>query len=68
MLIDLYCEPIIRTMYGESEVKQIFSFAYKHYLINYTTLKNYAKRRKRYEEINNFILNNIDSSINNLLL
>jgi hypothetical protein len=58
ILVDLYCDDKVFYMYQGSELKEIFRNGFAHYVINFTKLINYARRRGREKEIQEYINKN----------
>jgi hypothetical protein len=55
ILVDIYCDRKIYPIFNLSEIMNIFENAYTHYNINIAKLVNYARRRKKEQEIKEFI-------------
>ena len=67
ILIDLYTEKNIFYMYQGNEIKEIFRNAIKKYILNFTKLFHYARRRGKEIEIKNFIESNFKDQLGNIL-
>ena len=67
ILIDLYCDKKIFYMYQGNELIEIYRNALNNYVINITKLLNYARRRNRRDEIEEFLSNNFMEFIEELL-
>jgi len=55
ILVDIYCDRSIYPVFNHAEIVNIFENAYNHYNINIAKLVNYARRRKKEQEIKEFI-------------
>ncbi len=62
ILVDIYSDKEFFYLYQGSELVHIYQNALENYTINFTTLFNYAKRRGKYQEIKDFIKNNLSFS------
>ncbi|OAA31958.1 hypothetical protein AT15_03800 [Kosmotoga arenicorallina S304] len=58
ILVDLFCEKNLFIAYQGQELINIYKNVIKKYAFNRTTFWSYAKRRKRYNQIRRFILEN----------
>ena len=67
ILVDLYSDKNIFFMYQGYELKEIFRNAIKKYLLNYTKLFHYARRRGKENEIKDFIKSNFKDQLGNVL-
>lgn len=67
ILVDLYCDQKIFYMYQGYELKEIFRSAMHHYVLNWTKLLNYARRRGREKDIQNYLANNFREQIDGIL-
>lgn len=63
LLVDIYSDKLIRSMFSVSEYPLIFETAFKYYAINKTTMFRYAKRRKSDIKIKTYIKNNTDAKL-----
>jgi hypothetical protein len=59
LLVDLFCDKFLLLAYQGYEMLTVFENAFSEYEINYTTLLNYSKRRKKEKELKEFLLKNI---------
>ena len=55
MLVDIFCDKIIRLTYGESEYKSVVDTVYSRYLVDTARLLRYARRRNKEKEIIQFV-------------
>ncbi len=62
LIVDLFCDKEILNAYHGSEMITVIETALSKYEINYTTLMNYARRRKKEVELKSILLNNIEAS------
>jgi hypothetical protein len=67
ILVDIFCDKDIFISYQGSELKNIFSNAWKRYSINLSALLNYAGRRKRGEAILQYLKDNVVDDLTKLL-
>lgn len=58
ILVDLYCDKELFFAYQGYQLVNIFEASMEKYLINYSRLFNYAKRRKREEALKSFLVEN----------
>lgn len=63
LLVDIYCERQIYFFYSGAELENIFNNAFDRYAINISRLQNYAKRRGKAPEIEEFISQELAASI-----
>jgi hypothetical protein len=56
ILVDLYCDPKLYFAYQGQQLVKIFEAALSKYVINYSRLLNYAKRRHREDTLKEFLL------------
>lgn len=61
ILVDIFCDPDLFIAYQGSELKTIFSNAWKSYSLNLSALMNYANRRKRAKPLLDFLKRNVSS-------
>lgn len=59
ILVDVFCDPDLFISYQGTELKNIYTNAWKNYLLNLSTLINYARRRKREKPLMDFLKKNI---------
>jgi len=59
ILVDIYCDPHQFFIYMGQEMINIYENAFRHYNINIGSLHNYALRRGKKKQIEEFIQNNI---------
>ena len=55
ILVDLFCEQNLFYVHSGSELKNIFKYSNERYIINYTTLYSYARRRGKEEALKQFV-------------
>jgi hypothetical protein len=67
ILVDLYADQNTFYMYQGQELEKIFRNALKKYLLNYTKLFHYARRRGKEKELKNFLESNFKEQIGDLL-
>jgi hypothetical protein len=67
ILVDLYSDQNTFYMYQGNELREIFRNALKKYLLNYTKLFHYARRRGKEIDLKNFIEFNFKEHIGDLL-
>lgn len=67
ILVDLYTDKNTFYMYQGHELKEIFRNAIKKYLLNYTKLLNYARRRGKENEIKDYLRSNFGDELGNIL-
>lgn len=56
ILVDLYCDPKLYFAFQGEQLVKIFEEALAKYVINYSRLLNYAKRRHREDALKEFLL------------
>lgn len=59
ILVDVFCDKDLFLSYQGSELKNIFTNAWKNYSLNLSALMNYAKRRKRSRPLLDFLKKNL---------
>lgn len=64
LIVDLYCDKKLLVAYQGSEFAHIINNAYKRYSIDFTKLFNYAKRRRKESELEEFFSNKTDIILN----
>jgi hypothetical protein len=67
ILVDIFCDQDLYYIYSGNELMNIYRYAHKKYTLNYSRLLTYAERRKKKNEIREYIINNVDNSLRNLL-
>lgn len=67
ILVDLYCDRDIFYFYGGRELENIFQTALDRYPVDFSRLLNYAKRRGKGPEIEEFISQKLSYSLNDIL-
>ena len=67
ILVDTFCDKELYFIYSGSELMNIYRYAYKKYTINFSRLLTYAERMKRKTEIREFIIQNMDNSLEKIL-
>ncbi|MEB2773769.1 DUF6577 family protein [Algoriphagus sp. D3-2-R+10] len=55
LLVDIFCDPVIFNAQQGSEMNQIFNEAFEKYTINESKMLRYASRRRRREELDNYL-------------
>jgi len=55
MLVDLFCEKYILAAYQGHEMKVIFENVINNYNLNYSSLFNYTRRRKKEDELKQYL-------------
>ena len=55
LLVDIVAEKTFQYLYSKSELRNIYAFANKSYLIDYVRLLRYARRRGKAEEVERYI-------------
>jgi hypothetical protein len=68
ILVDIFCDKEIFYSVQGNELKEIYRNAVKKYNINYDKLLNYAGRRNKKMEIQNFLLNDIKDELFKFIL
>lgn len=68
VLVDLFCDDALLIAYKGQEQKIIFENALKKYDINLRTMFNYAKRRRKEEQLKSYLYQNFEMEINSLLI
>ena len=66
ILVDLYTDKNTFYMYQGNELKEIFRNALKKYLLNYTKLFHYARRRGKEKELKDYMESNFKNEMGNL--
>jgi hypothetical protein len=56
ILVDLFCDPKLYFAFQGQQLVKIFEGALAKYVINYSRLLNYAKRRHREDALKEFLL------------
>ncbi len=67
ILVDLYCDTDIFYIYAGSELIRIYENVLNRYTINFSTLLQYAERRKRDKEIREFMLKNFSQLVKDII-
>lgn len=60
LIVDLFCDKMLFTAYHGDELVHIINNAYERYAIDFTKLFSYAKRRRKEEDLKNYLLNKTD--------
>jgi hypothetical protein len=60
ILVDLYCEEKLFFAYQGHQLAKIYEACFDKYIINFSRLFNYSKRRKREEGLKSFLLDNVN--------
>ncbi|MBN1634332.1 MAG: hypothetical protein JW917_09225 [Ignavibacteria bacterium] len=55
ILVDLYCDSDLFIAFQGSELKNIWLNSFRKYAVNISTLKNYSRRRGKFQEISKYI-------------
>ena len=55
LIVDIFCEPILFNAFQGSELANIINNAYHHYTINFTKLFSYAKRRRKEDDLMEYL-------------
>jgi hypothetical protein len=55
MLVDIFCDDVIFSAQQGGEMRTIFKNAFEKYTINQSKMLRYADRRRKKEELNQFI-------------
>lgn len=63
ILVDLFCDEKIFYAYQGRQLTRIYEAAFEKYIINLSSLLNYAKRRKRESALREFLLNNLPNKL-----
>ena len=67
ILVDIYCDQDIYPVFNLSEQVNIFENMTDSYIVNFSKLISYSKRRNREEALKAFINNNFDNLLNDIL-
>lgn len=67
ILVDLFCDSKTFYFYAGKELENIYVNALERYTIDFSRLLNYAKRRGKEPEIREFIENNLNYPLDNIL-
>lgn len=67
ILVDLYADQNTFYMYQGHELKEIFRNALKKYLLNYTKLFHYARRRGKEKELKNYLNSNFKEQVEDFI-
>jgi hypothetical protein len=67
ILVDLICDRDLFATYQGKELQNIFLNSWKRYALNLSVLRNYAIRRKRLDDLLNFVRQLPDSVLSKLL-
>lgn len=67
ILVDLFCDSKTFYFYAGKELENIYTNALDFYTIDFSRLLNYAKRRGKESEIKDFIENNLNYPLENIL-
>ena len=67
ILVDTFCDQELYFIFSGSELINIYRYAYKKYALNFSRLLSDAERRKRKSEIREFIIQNLDNSLEKIL-
>jgi len=67
ILVDLYCDDKLFFAFQGSQLIKIYQSCFERYIINLSTMFNYARRRKREEAIKVFLLVNLQDKIKDLI-
>jgi hypothetical protein len=67
ILVDLFCEQKLFYAFQGRQLIRIYEHCLSRYTINYSRLINYAKRRKREEEIREFIVTHLGDKMKEVI-
>lgn len=67
ILVDIFCNRELFFFINGDELLNVYRYAYKKYALNFSRMLTYAERRKKMTEIQDVLIKNIDSSLENLL-
>jgi len=67
ILVDLFTENKLFYFYQGAELRHIYENTIKNYILNYTKLFSYAKRREREQDIKQFMINNMYHLVKNII-
>lgn len=67
MLVDVFCDSVIFYTFQGSEMKTLFENALKRYHINFSSLFNYARRRKKESQLNAYLIEHFGDSLRAIL-
>ncbi|MBA7537831.1 hypothetical protein ES705_30101 [subsurface metagenome] len=67
ILVDIFCDQELYFIFSGSELMNIYRYAYKKYALNFSRLLSYSDRRKKKTEIREFIVQNLDKSLEKIL-
>jgi len=67
ILVDLYCDEKIFFAFQGHQLIKIYENCLDKYIINYSRLFNYARRRKREEAIKEFLVINLNEKVKEIL-
>jgi len=67
LLVDLFTEKKLFYFYQGAELMHVYENVLKNYTLNYTKLFSYAKRREREQDIKQFMTNNMDHLVKDII-
>jgi len=67
ILVDLFTENKLFYFYQGAELMHVYENALKNYTLNYTKLFSYAKRRDREQDIKQFMTNNMNHLVKDII-
>lgn len=67
ILVDLFCDEKIFYAYQGNQLRRIYENAFEKYIINLSSMLNYAKRRKREEGLKGFLTINLPDKLKLLI-
>lgn len=67
ILVDLYCDDSVYFAFQEHQLENIYRIAAAEYILNFSTLFTYAKRRHRYNEIKNLLVKVSDDNLKSII-
>ena len=67
ILVDIFCDQHIYYLYSDREQRWIFENILAIYNINFSTLMNYAERRKRHKDLKEYLLRHFDHIVKDLM-
>jgi len=67
ILVDLYCDDELFFAFQGSQLVKIFEGCFEKYLINFSTMFNYARRRHREDTLKEFLDNHFPAKVKEIL-
>lgn len=62
LIIQIYSDKILLSLYGNGEMNDMLNEIFKTYYVNLDKLYHYARRKKIYNELHDYLVNNINSN------